>query len=152
MQKEKSKMGKLPLIMQRWCSWGFAFVSPLGAALTSSDRPRSTQHTELRGVILSETIRLVKCTELGYCPAKIKGLEKKIEFHLESCVMLLKYLDIALKKIIKITSAALLILMQNTAEGEFKRNGLNNKCPQLEKKKCRKNEGEDCISRSGTNK
>lgn len=66
--------------------------------------------------------------------------------------MLLKYLDIALKKIIKITSAALLILMQNTAEGEFKRNGLNNKCPQLEKKKCRKNEGEDCISRSGTNK
>lgn len=57
-----------------------------------------------------------------------------------------------MKKIIKITSAALLILMQNTAEGEFKRNGLNNKCPQLEKKKCRKNEGEDCISRSGTNK
>ena len=76
-QKEKSKMGKLPLIMQRWCSWVFAFVSPLGAALTSSDRPRSTQHTELWGVILSETIRLVKCTELGYCPAKMKGLGEK---------------------------------------------------------------------------
>lgn len=30
--------------------------------------------------------------------------------------------------------AALLILMQNTEEGEFKRNGLNNKCPQLEKR------------------
>lgn len=63
--------------------------------------------------------------------------------------MLLKYLDIALKKI---TSAALLILMQNTEEGEFKRNGLNNKCPQLGKKNVGKKEEEDCISRSGTNK
>lgn len=44
--------------------------------------------------------------------------------------MLLKYLSSALKKI---TSPALLILMQNTEKGEFKRNGLNNKCPQLEK-------------------
>ena len=47
--------------------------------------------------------------------------------------MLLKYLDIEKKE----TTAALLILMQNTKEGEFKRNGLNNKCPQLEKKRGR---------------
>lgn len=79
-------------------------------------------------MILSKTISPVRSTELGYCPAKWK---EKNKFHLESYLMLLKYLDIALKKI---TSAALLILMQNTEEGEFKRNGLNNKCPQLEKK------------------
>lgn len=30
--------------------------------------------------------------------------------------------------------------MQNTEEREFKRNGLNNKCPQLEKKKLKKRE------------
>lgn len=53
------------------------------------------------------------------------------KIHLESHLVLLKYLDIALKNI---TSAALLILMHNTEEREFKRNGLNNKCPQLEKK------------------
>lgn len=52
--------------------------------------------------------------------------------------MLLKYLNIALKKK---KSPALLILMQNTEEGEFKRNGLNNKCPQLEKNMYEKREG-----------
>lgn len=62
--------------------------------------------------------------------------------------MILKYCDIALEKI---SAVLLLIHMQNMKVEEFKRDGLNNKYQQLEKKKVEK-EGKDCISRSGTSK